>query len=294
MPSDRATRISSAESTRGDRELPPLAPPVHNRRVTQSRWQQRIQRAESLAARHAFAAEMLAFYAKIARFQENLYQRLEQAAKNKVSASGPPELPELLSSFAPYLSLVAEQGPAHVATVAHDLKNSGKNSWQEWLNDCWSAVEQPPAEPREFLTLAFLQPYAEFVRSRVPLQLDGYTHSLCPFCSRKPGLGVLRQQGDGGRRSLLCAFCLAEWDFRRILCPGCGEEDYKRLPVYTAEEFAYIRVECCDSCKTYIKSVDLSKHGLAEPVVDEIASVPLDLWAQEHGYAKLHLNLLGM
>jgi FdhE protein len=262
--------------------------------VTQSRWQQRIQRAESLAARHAFAAEILAFYTKIARFQENLYRRLERAAENTVSVLGPPELPELLSSFAPYLSLVAEQGPAPVATVAHDLKNSGKNSWQGWLNDCWSAVEQPPAEPREFLTLAFLQPYAEFVRSRVPLQLDGYTHSLCPFCSRKPGLGVLRQQGDGGRRSLMCAFCLAEWDFRRILCPGCGEEDYKRLPVYTAEEFAYIRVECCDSCKTYIKSIDLSKHGLAEPVVDEIASVPLDLWAQEHGYAKLHLNLLGM
>jgi len=262
--------------------------------VTASRWQQRIQRAETLAARHAFAAEMLAFYIKIAHFQESLFQRLQRAAENKVSVSGPPELPELLSSFGPYLSLVAEQGPERVAVVAHDLKNSGKNSWQEWLNECWSAVEQPSAEPREFLALAFLQPYAEFVRSRVPLQLDGYTHSLCPFCSRKPGMGILRQQGDGGRRSLLCAFCLTEWEFRRILCPGCGEEDHKRLPVYTAEEFGYIRVECCDSCKTYIKSVDLGKAGLAEPLVDEIASVPLDLWSQEHGYAKLHPNLLGM
>jgi FdhE protein len=262
--------------------------------VTESRWQQRIRRAESLAARHAFTAEILGFYKKIASFQESLYQRLERAAENQFSASGPPELPELLSSVGPYLSLVGENGPERVAVMARDLKNSGKNSWQEWLNDCWSAVERPPAEPQEFLALAFLQPYAEFVRSRVPMQLDGYTHSVCPFCSRKPGMGILRQQGDGGRRSLLCAFCLAEWDFRRILCPGCGEEDHKRLPVYTAEEFSYIRVECCDSCKTYIKSVDLSKVGLAEPLVDEIASVPLDLLAQEHRYTKLRLNLLGM
>jgi formate dehydrogenase maturation protein FdhE len=28
--------------------------------------------------------------------------------------------------------------------------------------------------------------------------------------------------------------------------------------------------------------------------VDEFASVPLNLWAQEHGYAKVHPNLLGM
>jgi formate dehydrogenase maturation protein FdhE len=40
--------------------------------------------------------------------------------------------------------------------------------------------------------------------------------------------------------------------------------------------------------------MDLTKHGLAEPPVDELASVPLNLWAQERGYAKLQPNLLGM
>jgi len=31
---------------------------------------------------------------------------------------------------------------------------------------------------------------------------------------------------------------------------------------------------------------------LADPVVDEIASIPLDLWARERGYAKLQANLM--
>ncbi len=66
------------------------------------------------------------------------------------------------------------------------------------------------------------------------------------------------------------------------------------VPVYTADAFPYIRVECCDTCQTYVKSIDLTKNGLAEPLVDDLASVPLNLWAQEHGYAKLHPNLLGM
>jgi formate dehydrogenase maturation protein FdhE len=33
--------------------------------------------------------------------------------------------------------------------------------------------------------------------------------------------------------------------------------------------------------------------GLAVPLVDEVASVPLDLWAAEHGYKKLEANLMG-
>ena len=55
-----------------------------------------------------------------------------------------------------------------------------------------------------------------------------------------------------------------------------------------------MRVECCEACRCYIKTVDLTKNGLAEPVVDEIAAIPLDLWAQKQGYAKLQRNLMQM
>ena len=56
----------------------------------------------------------------------------------------------------------------------------------------------------------------------------------------------------------------------------------------------HVRVEACDTCKRYLKSVDLTTNGLAVPVVDEIAAAPLDLWAAEHGYQKIELNLLGL
>jgi FdhE protein len=271
-------------------------------------WQQRIRRAKHLAQQHPFAAEVLDFYILIASFQEDLYQRIERASRNRsagvpsassgqappaAGATNLPESPELLDSFSPFLALVEQNGPAIMAQVARELEGTPASAWSDLLNAVWLSTDEPPSSPQEFLAFAFLQPYAEYARSQSPQQ-DGYTHPRCPFCGRNPALGILRPQGDGARRSLLCGFCLAEWEFRRVVCPGCGQEDHARLPVYTAETFPYIRVECCDACHTYIKSVDLSKNGLAEPLVDELASVPLDLWAQERGYAKLRPNLLGM
>jgi FdhE protein len=286
-----------ANCTTTGRQLIATGGRLHNRVVFDHRWQKRIQRAEFLAEQHSFAEEMLGFYVHLARFQQDLYARLEKVSVGQQApVAGPPELPELLRSFPIFLSVVKKRGPRTLAQVAQDLAQRSVAVWSDLLNDVWAGSSQNANsnDLSEFLAVAFLQPYAEFVRSRVALQLQGYAHPLCPFCSRKPGVAVLRPLGEGARRNLLCGFCLCEWEFRRIVCPGCGEENHAKLPVYTAEEFPYIRVECCDACHTYLKSIDLSKNGLAEALVDELASVPLDLWAQEHGYAKLRPNLLGM
>ncbi len=65
------------------------------------------------------------------------------------------------------------------------------------------------------------------------------------------------------------------------------------MAYYSAPEIAHVRVDVCDTCHTYLKSIDLTKTGLAVAVVDELATMPLDLWAREHGYQKLQINLLG-
>jgi FdhE protein len=87
--------------------------------------------------------------------------------------------------------------------------------------------------------------------------------------------------------------CAHEWAFRRIYCPACGEEREPQMAHYSAPEIAHVRVDVCDTCHTYLKSIDLTKTGLAVAVVDELATIPLDLWAREHGYQKLQINLLG-
>ena len=119
--------------------------------------------------------------------------------------------------------------------------------------------------------------------------------AACPYCGAEPLAAVLRDEPETkGRRTLLCSQCLAEWTFPRTRCPACGEERAEKRPHHVSESWPHIRLEECGSCRTYIKAVDLRENGLALPVVDELASVELDLWAVEQGLAKLRTNLLGM
>jgi FdhE protein len=266
--------------------------------MTVSPGRARIKRAQELSNQHAFASEILGFFIPVARFQIEMREQLG-STNLRTSLSGGvdselsrEELSEFSSRFASFLSVVEANGPPQLAQQSRALRARGTDSWAELLSGAW--IARSPSDAEGVLAQAFLQPYAQLLRSDASPRPAIHTYAVCPFCNRKPVVGVLRQMGDGGARSLVCGFCLNEWEFRRIVCPGCGEENDRKLPVFTATDFDYIRVDCCDSCKTYIKTVDLTLNGHADPIVDEIASAPLDLWAHDRGYAKLQKNLLGM
>jgi FdhE protein len=264
----------------------------------ENQWQQRIERAKRLAEEHSFAAEILGFYAVVVGFQQSFYGNLTESISTIDAANGNDimaNLPnwEMTERFGAFLRLMAREGPQKIREAALEMASSGKAAQFEPLTRFWNRSESGAAANEEdFFARAFLQPYAVWLRVQSKFSYRGPTAFACPFCRRKPGLGVLRALGEGGQRSLICSFCLAEWDFRRILCPGCGEEDHAKLPVYSTEQLPHVRVEACDGCRTYIKTVDLTKAGLGEPVVDEMAALPLDLWAREKGYSKLQVNLL--
>jgi formate dehydrogenase maturation protein FdhE len=84
--------------------------------------------------------------------------------------------------------------------------------------------------------------------------------------------------------------CAPVADSWRDACVACGGP----VHTYASPEFAHIRVEACDACGDYVKAVDLSQDPAALPEVDDLASVPLDLWAIEHGYRKSSPNLFGL
>jgi FdhE protein len=267
------------------------------------KWDARIRRANQLAAEHAFAAEALKFYERTTRYQESLYSEIEAACGAAVvrrlggSLRGEFDAFLLLPRFAAFLSLVEEIAPAPFAKATTELRGKGSARWQEVLKQFWESDPAIPnvMQPDEALiSRLFLQPYAEFLADHSDWTLPHGTPNICPLCGGKPLVGVLRPEGDGAKRFLACFLCAMEWEYRRIVCPACGEEDVHKLAVYTAKEFAHVRVEACDTCHAYIKSVDLTKDGHAVPAVDELATIPLNLWAADHGYHKLQTNLLGI
>lgn len=247
----------------------------------------RIARAEELAKIHPGADNLLGFYRELAVFQKVVAADVERSAATDVRM--------LLSYFPPLLQLVQRIGPPPLAEFgAEHFRNTVAQ--QELLLNYWEhgpVNELTGDEAGRFYARVLLQPYAEYLASRGDVQTDR-AEPCCPFCNARPVAGVLRGEGEGGKRSLLCSLCATEWQYRRVICPGCGEENKDKLPIYIAAEFDYVRVDACDTCQTYIKSVDLTKNGRAIPVVDELATVALNIWAEEHGYAKLEPNLLGM
>jgi len=271
--------------------------------VKLSKWDARIGRAEELASSHPFALEGLRFYGHVTGLQKSLYAKFEAVcgSQKRVGAIGAlreefdPFL--LLPLFPFFLSQIEGHAPAPLAQAARDLRARDPQRWRELLAGFWQNRAESPSlsEPTEaLLSWTFLQPYAEYLADHTEREPLHATPSECPLCLTKPQVGVLRPEGDGAKRSLICALCSNEWEYRRIVCPACGEEDVHKLAVYTSQEFGYVRVEACDTCLTYIKTVDLTKNGRALPVVDELATIPLNLWATERGYKKLHANLLGL
>jgi formate dehydrogenase maturation protein FdhE len=257
--------------------------------------QRRIERAEELAVQRPFAAELLEFYVRLVRFQDDLRRQIEIALPKPATLDttlGEPELSELGARFASFLSMVEAHGPELSAAASREMLTCGPEFLRDLLSSSWR--EAGSRDAAGLLARAFLQPYAELLRARTPVRPLHVAYAVCSYCNRKPVVGVLRPKSEGAARWLVCSFCSHEWEFRRLVCPACGEENDRKLPVYTASDFDYIRVECCESCKMYLKTVDLTKNGLAEPVVDEIASVPVDMWARDHGYAKLQTNILGL
>jgi len=265
-------------------------------------YEARIRRAKLLETEYPSAAEVLKFYGELARFQKNLYREFAAAPHDSFgSFSGDalrkqmdPEI--LLPHFGALLSLVEAHAPAPLAKCATELRSESEQSRRallvEYAEEGGRGGEALDARA-ELLARAITQPFAEIQGERTEKPPVLSLHCACPLCGGLPVVGVLRPEGDGGKRSLVCGFCSHEWEFRRILCAGCAEERENQLPVFVAEQFPHLRVEACDSCRRYLRTVDLTKDGNAIPLVDDLAGIPLTLWAAEHGYGRIAANLLG-
>jgi FdhE protein len=271
--------------------------------MSASKWDQRIQPAKALATANPFATDALRFYERITTFQKSFYAEIEATLGRQREKRAPGSLRDeldlfiLLPKFRDFLSYVETISPDSLARSASALKSRGPVGWQELLASNWGNAadfQSGSQQAEDLLAWLFLQAYAEFLADHTePASFHGISF-VCPLCAAKPQVGVLRQEGDGARRSLVCALCSTEWNFRRILCPACGEENVEKLAIYTANQFTHVRIEGCDTCRRYIKTVDLTKNGLSVPVVDELTSIPLSLWAEEKGYTKVRANSLGV
>lgn len=267
--------------------------PMNTRRFES--WDTRINRAEELLPQAGPAAEILTFYLKLLCAQKEIDRFLRGRRDWLPSGSLAEDLETLRDCLPTFLRTVEVNGSPVLAAEAERLMTASSETLDEMLLDYWHS----PSDT-QFFAKAFLQPYLHWLAQSGGQPRDrAMTNSerVCPFCGGLPQVSFLQikdASSESGNRDLICGSCTINWSFKRVACPYCGEEHPTKLGYFHTPEYDHIRIEACDTCKRYIKGVDLTRLGFAIPLVDEVAAAALDLYASEQNYTKIELNLIGL
>ena len=282
--------------------------------VVDPRWATRAHRARALRAERSHAAPLLSFYLSLLELQAPLCDPTDATRwLQAVSAADTSDLPrlqlerlpldELAPGFGAFCRGIPETAPEPVARAARAVSTAGSERRTDLLLGLLTGSDfQTPAgalacdpAPLAFLPRAFLSPIAEALAGLVSVPTGATPAPVCPRCGWPPQVSRLEDEPDArGNRRLVCALCATAWTFPRAVCPSCGVSGDQGLEFHVDDGLAHVRVEACKTCRRYLKSVDLRVVGVAEPLVDDLATVELDLWAAERGLEKIAPNVLGL
>ena len=113
--------------------------------------------------------------------------------------------------------------------------------------------------------------------------LQAWTRGYCPACGSWPALAEV----VGGHRMLRCSFCSAAWESSKYACVYCDESGKAFVTSAPNEARKDRRVEVCNSCGHYLKTVDLPELSpFPLLAIADLETMDLDMAAIEHGYGR--------
>lgn len=137
-----------------------------------------------------------------------------------------------------------------------------------------------------FLIQMSIQPSIEATVEKFRSEVDPETwlKGYCPICGSHPFLSVLKE--EGGKRYLLCSYCNYRWRTDRLFCPFCNNNEQGSLHYFYGEGEDAFRIDLCDKCHQYIKTIDYRKLEEIDPILEDLATLHLDLLASQKGYQR--------
>jgi FdhE protein len=195
---------------------------------------------------------------------------------------------------------IAEKRMPEVAQNIIDIVKSKQFDWEKMIRSSFDCkVEEIDAhgllagrESEENIDLIdlfteeSLRPELEIIAEKYGdiVEKSNWSEGYCPICGKEPKIGEIRDEEEG-KRYLFCHQCGFKWHFHRIKCPFCGNEEQHSLAYFEVEGEERYRVDVCNKCRRYIKTVELPKSS-EEPNLDveDIATLHLDMIAYDEGY----------
>ncbi len=270
-------------------------------------FERRSARADALPP-----SPILTFVSLLCRAQGAIAGALESVtpsvSEGPGGAGGAPPLPprplahargdiafdQLLPLIEPFLRIVADRGPEQLVEQALARLDDDVLTARTRLLTYWNGGV---TARDDYLSRAILRPYAEVLRSRGATLDRLHNPGHCPFCGGAPMISTRREIPDAAEaamRMLHCGLCGLEWKFNRACCPSCSEEKPDKLPVYKSDAHPAVRIEACETCGRYVKSIDLTLDARPIAEVDDVVSLSMDLWAIDEGLTRIEPGLAGV
>jgi FdhE protein len=129
----------------------------------------------------------------------------------------------------------------------------------------------------------FLQACNRCWASSIP---ESWQAPYCPVCGSWPAFAEVR--GIERQRYFRCGRCGGAWHARSLSCPYCAMGDHDELVNLLPEKSgSHPVIEACRRCRGYVKTfTTLQGCPPATVMVEDLASVDLDVAALDHGYRR--------
>ena len=245
-----------------------------------------------LIAQRPHLKEPLALYAKWQEFQRRTATLLSQD-QTKLSPADYRAYPrEIAASIVDLFASAFSIATADLAFLSEGVASGGIDFMKLPIGEMATAPSQESGEEAmNKLLFLFARPYFLALRQEATLGDSEWQNGRCPLCSAPPALASII---EGPKRLLHCSYCATSGSFRFVGCPHCGCVDTDQLGAILSDDEPGFRVVTCNACHSYLKVAEgpvLTKMHLDHA---DLASLPLDIIAQEKGYRRHAPNPIGM
>ncbi|MBQ9478130.1 MAG: formate dehydrogenase accessory protein FdhE [Selenomonadaceae bacterium] len=111
-----------------------------------------------------------------------------------------------------------------------------------------------------------------------------WRRNYCPICGRRPVMAQLRKEFQGRARFMLCDGCHTMWEYNRLGCVYCGNDDLKSIHILEIEAEPDIRLDVCDKCQAYLKTYN--HEGEEQIYLNDRLTLHFDLLADDEHLIK--------
>ena len=202
-------------------------------------------------------------------------------------------LEEPRNYFMALLELAEDRQLGEAQQIRQDLED-GTIDFMGMIRDSFDGTAPANGEDEDeedmfdllgFLVEESLRPSLEILAGKYgeAIEASTWAEGYCPLCGREPKISQLKN--EEGEKYLFCGQCGIQWRYPRLKCPFCENEDQQTLAFFTVEDEEQYRVDVCNACNRYIKTIDF-RNIRENPNLDveDIATLHLDILANDEGY----------